>query len=297
MPLNILGYKIYTQNEAIAEAVARDKLVYDKAICEEKMLQAMNELNHYQTLAANQSAKAEDLKKIIATKDEYLAELQKRVPSIDAIEKEITSKYPKQQMWYWGRYVPKADGTHEQLPIDVRSFLATYIDDQLPIIGGSTNDEKALRCLQWVVNNLRYVSDKSNEGFDEFWQFPYESIKIKNSDCDDFAILTAALCLKAGIPYYRVRVACGNVKNPNGEGNVGHAYLTYCRETDNKFVTMDGTYWPDTITKVANRPLHKDQRDYYGVWFSFDLKHVYAQKDYQTDAQRGSFEDLKPDSA
>ena len=100
--------------------------------------------------------------------------------------------------------------------------------------------------------------------------------------CEDGAIYLGNLLLKAGIPWWRVRPALGDVKDPNTGGSIGHAYVTYCRETDDKFVTLDTSYYTDTKTKIADRILHNQQEDYYSTFASFDLKNVYAQHDYAT---------------
>jgi len=59
-------------------------------------------------------------------------------------------------------------------------------------------------------------------------------------------------------------------------GNAGHAYVTYCRETDNQFVVMDCTYWYKS-TPVSERKLHSEERDYYGIWFSWNLKYSFGE--------------------
>jgi hypothetical protein len=51
----------------------------------------------------------------------------------------------------------------------------------------------------------------------------------------------ANIMLRSGIPYYRIRLNAGNV---NGGG---HAYVTYCRETDNQFVVLDWCYYPNNL--------------------------------------------------
>ena len=99
----------------------------------------------------------------------------------------------------------------------------------------------------------------------------------KAGDCEDGAILLSNVLVKSGIPYYRVRVCAGSV---NGGG---HAYCVYCRETDNEWVVLDWCYWPNDLP-VAQRKKHRDEPNYaspdgnYYVWFSWDLKNVYAKE-------------------
>ena len=131
---------------------------------------------------------------------------------------------------------------------------------------------------KWVKDNIKYRGDKFVEGFDEYWQFPHETYVLRSGDCEDGAIYLANLMLAIGIPYWRVRLNVGPVR-----GGL-HAYATYCRQSDNQFTTADWCYWT-TTKKMPERKMHKDQRDYYGITFSWDLTSAYEKTEY---------EDVKP---
>jgi hypothetical protein len=67
------------------------------------------------------------------------------------------------------------------------------------------------------------------------------------------------------------------------EGSAGHAYCVYCRETDNEWVVLDWCYWPNNLP-IKERKKHKEEANYcspngdYYVWFSWDMKHTYAEE-------------------
>jgi len=122
-----------------------------------------------------------------------------------------------------------------------------------------------------------YSGDDSVYGKNEYWAYAYQTLKRKRGDCEDGAIFMANIMVKSGIPWWRVRLNCGTVFGG------GHAYVTYCRETDNEFVVLDWCYWPNSIP-IKDRPTHLQERNYmdseknFYVWFSWDLKNIYAQE-------------------
>jgi intein/homing endonuclease len=93
---------------------------------------------------------------------------------------------------------------------------------------------------------------------------------ICSHNCDSGSILLHNLMVASKIPYYRIRLNAGSVA---GGGN---AYITYFREHDNQAVVLDWCYWSNT-KPVKDRKLHKDERDYYGIWFSSNKKHSFGE--------------------
>ena len=200
-----------------------------------------------------------------------LAELRekfKKGEKEEEMEKYYNNKYPKKNISYVRR---ETDG---QYSVDVRSFFQ-YRDYHLPTITGKTNDEKAYNSLMWVMKNIKYVADKTAYGFPEYWAYAYQTLKRKVGDCEDGAILLANIMMKAGIPYWRVRLNAGSV---NGGG---HCYVTYCRETDDKFIVLDWCYWANK-KPISERPLHKDERNYsdekrnFYIWFSWNERYAFG---------------------
>lgn len=146
------------------------------AECNRKYADCDKERNDFltslRTVRENLSKKEAEL----AIAAEQITELQNQVPKIDPWETHYNSKYPKQDISY---IVHETDAAYE---IDVRNFFQ-YKDFNLPAITGANNDEKALNALLWVIANVKYTHDKETYGFDEYWAFPWQTLKRKVGDC------------------------------------------------------------------------------------------------------------------
>ena len=196
------------------------------------------------------------------------------------IERYYNTKISPIQVTYSGRVDPKTKGN---VFIDVRNFyvnpeydskLQEIVYSYIKITQNDSNDDKIFKIQKWVRQNINYVSDQYNEGYNEYWQFPYETLLYRMGDCEDGAILMANLALAAGVPYWRVRINAGDVEY--GGSVAGHAWMTYCRETDNKFVIIDWCYYPDINTPVKDKPYWKDVSMYKTIWFSFNKKYAFS---------------------
>jgi len=194
------------------------------------------------------------------------------------LEKFWNEKHPQQKAIYSGRSLPNATAPHkivEGIQIDVRNMVTVPDAILLQVIQDNdlkadSNDETMLRVQKWVVKNLKYVSDESNEGVPEFWQFPFETLAIGIGDCEDGALLIASLAINAGIPSFRVRVNAGIVKEAPTAPEGGHGYCTYLRESDNIHVVIDWCYLEDSTIAVKDKVPLKSNPYYKEVWFSFN---------------------------
>jgi hypothetical protein len=83
-------------------------------------------------------------------------------------------------------------------------------------------------------------------------------------------ILVKSLTLCAGVPDWKVKIVAGDVKGG------GHAYCTYIRRDDTQCI-LDSCYWPNQLP-VNKRPKMEDEKNYYGIWFSFTSEYSYAEK-------------------
>lgn len=214
---------------------------------------------------------------ILRRKQNYINVLEKNVVKLEnELAKETkdsvsenywNNKYPKIKKFYIRH---ETDGTYY---IDVRNFFTPY-DDKVPTFSG-TDDEIAIQTLKWVMKNIKYVSDKSQYGYEEYWAYPYQTLKRKMGDCEDQAILLANILLKSGVPYWKFRLSAGLVKIPRQHGFTGHCYLTYfCEDTD-KWVLLDSTYYPNK-KPISEREDYKDNVYYQNVWFSFNQKYIFG---------------------
>lgn len=189
------------------------------------------------------------------------------------------NKYPKQEIIYAGRAIR---GHSKRIPIDVRCLISAD-DNVLKHVSSKfkgTYDAIAWQVQKWAVRHLTYISDKKSAGLDEYWQYPYETEATRTGDCEDGAILIASLMLNAGVPAWRVRCTAGLVKSGKGAATGGHAYVTYCRETDNNWVVLDWCYLEDSRRPVAKKPIFKTLKNYKDIWFSFNHLYSWSHKSY-----------------
>ena len=187
---------------------------------------------------------------------------------INEVEERLNNKYPKVRIVYGGRCLWNEKSNYN---MDIRTFLAEndyLLSDTAKVFTGS-DDEKALKALNWIKLNITYVGDESL-GKAEFWQFPIETMVRKKGDCEDGAMLLHQLCLLSGIPYHKLRLTAGNT--PNG----GHAYLTYYYEEKDYWVCLDWCYYPNFLP-ISERVRYTEDKLYGDVWFSWNLKHSFAE--------------------
>lgn len=184
--------------------------------------------------------------------------------SKNPMEDHYNNKYPKKNMVYLRH---ETDGDYK---IDVRNFFQLE-DHKIPVVNGETDDDKALNAVDWVIKNIKYVSDKSEETYKqtEYWAYPYQTLFHGQGDCEDGAILLANIMVKSGIPYWKVRVTAGTVKGG------GHAFVTYYHEEKDRWVVLDWCYWPNKL-KIEERKDYKEETNYYDVWFSFNKLYAFS---------------------
>lgn len=236
-----------------------------------------------------------DYIKKVETGEKRVEQLQKEATKllgeIDMLNKQIVLPNPSEE--YWNSRYPKRDITYKRKEhdqwynIDVRDYFQPY-DSSVPTVSGTNSDDKALNALKWVRANIKYTPDKDEYGLDEFWAYAYQTLKHKKGDCEDGAILLANIMLKSGIPYWRIRLNAGDVKGG------GHAYVTYCRETDNEFVVLDWCYWYSK-KEIKDRLLHKEEKNYYGIWFSWNQKYAFGKMQTMSGMPKRKFKDKKVD--
>jgi predicted transglutaminase-like cysteine proteinase len=232
--------------------------------CRKNYVSCLSEKETFRAELSTCEYSLEQKQKELAIATQQIVELQKLVPKPDVWEEFYNNKYPVQNITYG---IKETDGEYE---IDVRNFFQ-YHDFSLPIVQGKNNDEKAFAALCWTIDNIRYVPDKEEYGFEEYWAFSFQTMKRKKGDCEDGAILMANIMMRSGIPYWRVRLNAGNISGG------GHCYVTYCRETDNKFIVLDWCYWANK-KPISERPTHEEERNYndkeknFYCWFSWNEK-------------------------
>lgn len=207
-------------------------------------------------------------------KADYIDELAKRTAELraitepNALEEKENSKYPKTSITYAGRALWNKMTNYK---MDVKTFLNPSDCILEPIAKGfkGTDDQKALKALKWVINNVTYTGDDVL-GMNEFWQYPIETYYRKRGDCEDGAMLLHQLCLLSGIPYWKLRMTAGDT--PYG----GHAYLTYYYTQGDYWVSLDWCYYP-SIAAISKRKRYSEDKLYGGVWFSWNLLYAFSE--------------------
>jgi hypothetical protein len=199
------------------------------------------------------------------------------------------NKLPKNVVAYTGRAIPKknptGDGTilQERVEIDVKTMLTgndALVQKLLNThnLKGATHDETISNIQKFVVGYLKYIGDDLSNCTMEYWQFPFETIADRTGDCEDGALLIAALAINAGVPAFRVRVVAGMVQPAPTAPQGGHGYVSYLRESDNQWVVIDWCYLEDSNIPVAEKSLHKDNQYYKDVWFSFNNEYSWSRQ-------------------
>ena len=194
--------------------------------------------------------------------EEVIEELKKQIPVKDPKEEFYNTKYPQSDVKYKRT---EKDGEYE---IDVRNFFQVY-DSSIPVCLG-TEQEKVLRALSWVIDNIKYTPDKTQYGYDEFWAYAYQTLNRKQGDCEDGAILLANMLIRSGIPYWKVRISAGDT--PYG----GHAYVTFYDEERDRWVSLDWCFFPNKLP-IRDRLDYKEDKLYGDIWFSFNQKYAFNQ--------------------
>lgn len=284
--IKAVGQKVRAFAQGIVCEPEMAGLVFDKQQLTSQLEQAKAIAGDTQGLLLQLSqAKAEvqQFSNELGTTKIQLAVCESKLPPVDpldAIDEIWDNKRPKVDINYRCRYV-MSHGTRRDYAVSLMNFWNSKdhnLRDLAKAIAGAktTDDDKAYACLIWVMQNFQYVPDQQNEGVPEYWQYANESLELRQGDCDDGSILLANLMYHAGIRPKRIRLNAGDVVGG------GHCYVTYRREFDEQFCTMDWCY-QKTSALIKDRPLHRDQQSYYGIWWSWDPFNCYSNVTFLSD--------------
>ena len=200
-----------------------------------------------------------------------MEKLPEEVQKQKELEDSLNNKYPKKVITYNGRYIPK----YGQVKIDVRGFFINPVcSEMLNIVKPwlkLPDDQKAFKCLEWVINFISYVPDKENTGLNEFWFMPQETLMTRRGDCDDGSILLANFMLSVGIPYWKIRIVASDTIAG------GHCWVSYYFEEKNRWVTLDWCFFPVNHS-IKARPDYKNDKNYGNIWFSFNEKCAFSKE-------------------
>jgi len=100
----------------------------------------------------------------------------------------------------YARHVELYNGVPKPIPIDPR-ILVTVPDSCIQRLA-NTYQDTSVPYIEWCElrlhkmlrsGHLKYVSERHDAAFTDFWQFPYETIALDAGDCEDIAILLLSL--------------------------------------------------------------------------------------------------------
>jgi predicted transglutaminase-like cysteine proteinase len=135
-----------------------------------------------------------------------------------------------------------------------------------------SNDRKMTKIATWVQRNIKYVTDEENYGASEFWAPPIFTLAKASGDCEDGAFLIASLALNAGVPADRIRMYGGLVDAGAGAPSGGHGWVGYLRESDNEWVAVDFSYYPDP--NISTLPPMSEDLNYRDDYFFMTIDEI-----------------------
>jgi len=136
----------------------------------------------------------------------------------------------------------------------------------MEIVHPSDSDDVKMEKIQrWVVE---YKSDMDQYGYEELWVPPVMVLRTRQGDCEDGAFLIMSLGLNAGVDPSRLRMYGGFVDAGQGADSGSHGWVAYRRESDNEWVAVDFSYYPDLKPMDDRTPLKNDKKyvdDYFYI--------------------------------
>ncbi|MHA2180150.1 MAG: DUF4332 domain-containing protein, partial [Promethearchaeota archaeon] len=207
-------------------------------------------------------------------------------------------KWETSPIIYTGRAL-RGKSYKKQIDADVKAFIKEndailwHVITQVGLRKDTPN-ETALAIQNFVCNFLKYKYDDETVDCPEFWLFPFESIQSEIGDCEDGAILIAALLINAGIPNWRVKVCAAQVFAdpvfaPSDTELGGHAYCIYLADREEtarklEWVILDWCYLQDPEVPIEEKPLARNggqEGAYQEVWFTFNDEYSWSQSSFE----------------
>jgi hypothetical protein len=114
---------------------------------------------------------------------------------------------------------------------DIKSYVRTSPGANWELFQSRSEgsfDHRAHLIAEYVSEKIAYKAARQ-----DFWQFPDETLWVKEGDCEDRALLVASLLLASGVSGYNVRVALGKLRVSKKSAkyrNYDHAWVMYKNE-------------------------------------------------------------------
>ena len=241
LKLNDYDNKVFELNDEIKKTndliLEINKISANEATLNAKLIASQNMLKNEQNTIKNNKIQYEtDLKsRLLEGKYDY-------VEGHNLIEKAILNENfeEKEYKKIAGRTVPNhtfyfdldprimINPKHDIILRDtVKRIIDTYIRD-------INSTESIVRGIMdfLLTEGYEYEGDQKNFDYAEFWEFPYEFIVLKRSDCEDFSIFCSNVLWLLGIPNCCV---VGTYSNAGG-----HTWINYL-DDNNKLKILECT--------------------------------------------------------
>lgn len=188
------------------------------------------------------------------------------------------SDYPKTQEHYQKRYIFDEYSKKTYLDMYPQEFIfsdAYLLNEAKAQIFNrfhpQTEKDIVGACWSWIgadagLGAIYRPDDYFGTPWNDFWQFPQETIALKKGDCEDLAILWKSLCDKCGVPIYKTRVHLGMY------GQTGHCYGAYKPSKDSKELLIEATQrYVNYSAPLTTLESHPEYTSYY----AFNSKYMW----------------------
>lgn len=145
--------------------------------------------------------------------------------------------------------------SHYSCPLYLKGFSYTPVDyfitpfessvmEIAQNLGSDTIENSVTTALEYVNQNITYISDKKQHGLLEYWSLPKETLESGYGDCEDHAFLLSSLLLALDLPSDTVRATLGS------KDGIGHAWVEVL--LNDEWFVLEGARGTMTRTSEAN---------------------------------------------
>ncbi len=133
-------------------------------------------------------------------------------------------------------------------------------------------DERIIKILKFVYDNVKYVTDERNFGMVEKWAVAITTWAKKKDDCDGINALIYILARLAAISDLNLWSVIGDTAIE------GHYWLEYLSPKTGQWYAIDGTAWPSFQSIKTRPPFRLSEKKYIKRWFKFNEQYIGKQR-------------------
>jgi predicted transglutaminase-like cysteine proteinase len=157
---------------------------------------------------------------------------------------------------HYAAFSVNANKITRPIVVDVKGFIEPRdslvldgIKTKVNILPSDTPSQKAWKLMKYIYENYQYVYDHNQFGYNEYWQYPCETLQLGLGDCEDTSILLCTLLRAFGVEAY---VHVGLV--PQG----GHAWVSFVDSVGQNRLLESTWHRSGTETFESVWPVDKD---------------------------------------